>query len=75
MSACGFASRRAFCAPKSLASRTPARQKCNVSAACYGADHGRLVGVKAPDFEAEAVFDQEFVDVSLAQYQCASSFC
>ena len=45
-----------------------------MSAACHGGDQGRLVGAKAPDFEAEAVFDQEFVDVSLAQYQYASSF-
>jgi hypothetical protein len=32
----------------------------------------RLVGVKAPDFEAEAVYDQEFINVSLEKYQYAT---
>lgn len=41
-----------------------------MSAACRGADHGRLVGVQAPDFEAEAVYDQEFMNLSLSQYKC-----
>jgi hypothetical protein len=42
----------------------------NVSAACCS--NGRLVGVKAPDFEAEAVYDQEFINVSLEKYQYAT---
>ncbi|PIA28103.1 hypothetical protein AQUCO_07200020v1 [Aquilegia coerulea] len=32
------------------------------------ADELPLVGNKAPDFEAEAVFDQEFVNVKLSEY-------
>ncbi len=28
-----------------------------------------LVGSTAPDFKATAVFDQEFIDVSLSQYK------
>jgi hypothetical protein len=28
-----------------------------------------LVGSKAPDFKATAVFDQEFIDVSLSKYK------
>jgi len=28
-----------------------------------------LVGSKAPDFKATAVYDQEFVDVQLSQYR------
>ena len=33
-----------------------------------------LVGNEAPDFLAQAVFDQEFVEVSLSQYR-VSGFC
>eukprot|EP00210_Caulerpa_lentillifera_P002752 g2631.t1 len=32
-------------------------------------DHGPLVGNAAPDFTAEAVFDQEFVTTTLQQYR------
>ena len=31
-----------------------------------------LVGNVAPDFKATAVFDQEFVDVTLSQYKVRS---
>lgn len=31
-----------------------------------------LVGNEAPDFLAQAVFDQEFVEVSLSQYRVSS---
>jgi hypothetical protein len=30
------------------------------------------VGNQAPDFTAEAVFDQEFINVSLSEYQYAT---
>ncbi|XP_006648704.2 2-Cys peroxiredoxin BAS1, chloroplastic [Oryza brachyantha] len=33
-----------------------------------GVDDAPLVGNKAPDFEAEAVFDQEFINVKLSDY-------
>lgn len=33
-----------------------------------------LVGNEAPDFLAQAVFDQEFVEVSLSQYRVSSFF-
>lgn len=32
-----------------------------------------LVGNEAPDFLAQAVFDQEFIEVSLSQYKVSSS--
>lgn len=31
--------------------------------------HKPLVGGHAPDFKAQAVFDQEFIDVTLSQYK------
>jgi hypothetical protein len=30
------------------------------------------VGLPAPDFKATAVYDQEFMDVTLSDYKCAS---
>ena len=33
-----------------------------------GVDDAPLVGNKAPDFDAEAVFDQEFINVKLSDY-------
>ena len=32
------------------------------------------VGIKAPDFKATAVYDQEFMDVSLSDYTCAPAY-
>lgn len=32
---------------------------------------GRLVGLPAPDFEAEAVFEKKFIDVKLSDYRCS----
>lgn len=34
-----------------------------------GAPAPPLVGNKAPDFSAQAVFDQEFIDITLSQYR------
>jgi peroxiredoxin (alkyl hydroperoxide reductase subunit C) len=44
------------------------RARHAVSAASCG--EGRLVGLTAPDFEADAVFDQEFTTVKLSEYWC-----
>lgn len=38
-----------------------------VRASC--GDHKPLVGNEAPDFSAQAVFDQEFMDITLSQYR------
>lgn len=37
-----------------------------------GAPSPPLVGNKAPDFSAQAVFDQEFIDITLSQYRVPS---
>ena len=36
---------------------------------------GRLVGCPAPDFEATAVYDQEFMDIKLSDYKCGGRPC
>jgi len=43
------------------------RQTSHVVHSCD--DHGPLVGKSAPEFTAEAVFDQEFVETTLKQYR------
>ncbi|KAG8070928.1 hypothetical protein GUJ93_ZPchr0006g41533 [Zizania palustris] len=58
--------RAAAAAPLRLAPRS-ARASSFVARA-GGADDAPLVGNKAPDFEAEAVFDQEFINVKLSDY-------
>lgn len=35
--------------------------------------NGRLVGLPAPDFEAEAVFEKKFIDVKLSDYRLAAA--
>ncbi|CAH8323300.1 unnamed protein product [Eruca vesicaria subsp. sativa] len=55
-----------FARPSSLTSiRSTSRRSFAVKAQ---ADDLPLVGNKAPDFEAEAVFDQEFIKVKLSEY-------
>jgi hypothetical protein len=34
-----------------------------------GTPHPPLVGNIAPDFSAQAVYDQEFIDITLSQYR------
>jgi hypothetical protein len=47
--------------------RTHQKKRAATVASCGG---GRLVGLTAPDFEADAVFDQEFTSVKLSEYWC-----
>eukprot|EP00192_Tetraselmis_astigmatica_P019200 CAMPEP_0117667484 /NCGR_PEP_ID=MMETSP0804-20121206/10999_1 /TAXON_ID=1074897 /ORGANISM="Tetraselmis astigmatica, Strain CCMP880" /LENGTH=259 /DNA_ID=CAMNT_0005475229 /DNA_START=57 /DNA_END=836 /DNA_ORIENTATION=+ len=46
-----------------------AAARTSVSVRASWADHKPLVGNEAPDFSAQAVFDQEFMDVTLSQYR------
>ena len=48
--------------------RAPRSRKYRLQ--CAG--EGRLVGLPAPDFTAEAVYDQEFMEVTLSSYAYAS---
>lgn len=45
------------------------RSRARVTCAAASAGGAPLVGGAAPDFKATAVFDQEFVDVTLSQYK------
>ncbi|KAJ8422275.1 hypothetical protein Cgig2_014421 [Carnegiea gigantea] len=61
--------RKAFqprCPPHSFASR---RSQCSERNVIVRAGEAPLVGSTAPDFEAEAVFDQEFINVKLSDYR------
>ncbi|XP_062223157.1 2-Cys peroxiredoxin BAS1, chloroplastic-like [Phragmites australis] len=60
-------SRAAAARPLRLATARPARASRLVARA-GGVDDLPLVGNKAPGFEAEAVFDQEFINVKLSDY-------
>lgn len=51
-----------------LAPRVARRCNAGVVKAC---GEGRLVGLPAPLFEAEGVFDQEFQTIKLDDYKCA----
>ncbi|KQJ82556.1 2-Cys peroxiredoxin BAS1, chloroplastic [Brachypodium distachyon] len=53
--------------PSRLAASRTARAR-NFVARAGGEDSLPLVGNKAPDFDAEAVFDQEFINVKLSDY-------
>uniref|UniRef100_A0A0D9VGS1 2-Cys peroxiredoxin BAS1, chloroplastic n=1 Tax=Leersia perrieri TaxID=77586 RepID=A0A0D9VGS1_9ORYZ len=55
--------------PLRLASSSrSARASSSFVARAGGVDDAPLVGNKAPDFDAEAVFDQEFINVKLSDY-------
>jgi len=70
MIASASATRRAATLSKGLVARTaaPRRHSSTIVRSC---GEGRLVGLPAPDFEAEAVYDQEFMNVKLSDYKCA----
>ncbi|ERN16166.1 hypothetical protein AMTRI_Chr11g95550 [Amborella trichopoda] len=53
---------------KSFKSRSRVYQNCSKRSLVVNAYEPPLVGNKAPDFEAEAVFDQEFIKVKLSEY-------
>ncbi|KAL6899176.1 hypothetical protein ACP4OV_005834 [Aristida adscensionis] len=61
---------RAAARPLRLAAAAPSRsaRASSLVARAGGIDDLPLVGNKAPDFEAEAVFDQEFINVKLSDY-------
>lgn len=61
-------SRRAAAMPKSISAR-PLAPRSLSSVTVRSCGEGRLVGLPAPEFEAEAVFDQEFVNVKLSDYK------
>lgn len=65
MSTKAFTGRAARAAP---APRVARRGNAGVVKAC---GEGRLVGLPAPLFEAEGVFDQEFQTIKLDDYKCA----
>lgn len=68
MFASATTTRRAAAVPKTLSVRptAPRRQSSCVARSC---GEGRLVGLPAPEFEAEAVFDQEFINLKLSDYK------
>eukprot|EP00892_Ulva_mutabilis_P004036 jgi/Ulvmu1/2003/UM012_0166.1 len=68
MIATAASARRAAVASKGLSTRpsVPRRQSGVVA---RSAGEGRLVGLPAPEFEAEAVYDQEFMNVKLSDYK------
>uniref|UniRef100_A0A7I4BPR7 Thioredoxin domain-containing protein n=1 Tax=Physcomitrium patens TaxID=3218 RepID=A0A7I4BPR7_PHYPA len=51
-----------------VAGAKAASQKRGVARASAEDDYAPLVGNVAPDFEAEAVFDQEFIKIKLSEY-------
>lgn len=57
---------------RAIAAARPAGIRSHRGSVKCAAD-GRLVGLPAPDFEAEAVYDQEFMEVKLSDYACVSS--
>lgn len=60
--------RKSFQPPRSFSSRRAARSSRR-SFAVRASAEVPLVGNVAPDFEAEAVFDQEFINVKLSDYK------
>ena len=60
-----LAGARVVSAPRLATSTT--RASVAVRAEC--GSHAPLVGAAAPDFSAQAVFDQEFMDITLSQYK------
>eukprot|EP00951_Prasinocladus_malaysianus_P022338 scaffold186981_cov46-Prasinocladus_malaysianus.AAC.1 len=62
-----FGARLAPPTHKSAVQRAAARKSVAVRASC--GDHKPLVGNVAPEFSAQAVFDQEFMDLTLSQYR------
>ncbi|MCD7452892.1 myb-like DNA-binding protein bas1 [Datura stramonium] len=55
-------------APRSISSRVSRSNKSSSFVVRASSEVPPLVGNKAPDFEAEAVFDQEFIKVKLSEY-------
>jgi hypothetical protein len=59
-----FTGRKAFAARPAVAARPASR-----SAVTVRAEFAPLVGNKAPAFKAQAVYDQEFIEVTLDKYK------
>ncbi|TVU29812.1 hypothetical protein EJB05_21399, partial [Eragrostis curvula] len=59
---------RAAARPLRFAASARSARASRLVARAGGIDDLPLVGNKAPDFEAEAVFDQEFINVKLSDY-------
>lgn len=68
MLASATSTRRATAVPKTLPVRAAAPRR-QLGGVVRSAGEGRLVGLPAPEFEAEAVYDQEFINVKLSDYK------